>query len=60
MSEHFLDIAVMFEYVVRVDKYIIEIDYNINIQKIRKEIVYKSLKDHRSVGQIKEHYRPFK
>jgi len=50
----------MFEHVIGVDKYIIQIDYNTNIQKIRKEVVHESLKDHRSVSQIKEYYKSFK
>ncbi len=48
--EHFLDIPVMFGHVIGVDKYIIQIYYNTNIQKIRKEIVHESLKGHKSVS----------
>lgn len=58
--EHFLDIPVMFGHVIGVDKYIIQIYYNTNIQKIRKEVVHESLKGHRSISQIKEYYKSFK
>ena len=34
MFEYFFDILAVYKYVVRIDKYIIKIDYNINIQKL--------------------------
>ena len=51
---------VMFGYVIRVDEYIIQIDYDTNIQKIRENVVYKLLEGCRSIGKTKEHYRPLK
>ena len=50
MLEYFFNIPVVFRHVVWVDKYIIQIDYDTNIQKIRKDIVYESLKSHRCCG----------
>jgi len=43
---------IMFGHVIKVDKYIIQIDYNTNIQKIREKIVYKLLKNYRSINSI--------
>jgi len=48
----------MFGYVIGVDKYIIQIDHNTNIQEIGKKIIYKSLESCGSVGKTKGHYRP--
>ena len=50
----------MFGHIIQVDEYIIQIDYNTDIQKIRENVVYESLKGHRSIGKTKQHYRPFK
>jgi len=58
--EHFFYMPVMFGHVIRVDKYIIQIDHDTDIQEIRKNVVYESLKGCGSIGKTKEHYRPFK
>ena len=58
--EYFLNMSVMFGYVIRVDEYIIQIDYDTNIQNIRENVVYKLLEDYRSISKTKEHYRPLK
>jgi len=58
--EYFLDIPVIFGHVIWVDKYIIQIDYNIDIQKVGENIIYKLLKGCKSIGKIKEYYRPLK
>ena len=50
----------MFGHVIQVDEYIIKIDHNTNIQEIRENIVYKLLKDGKSIGKTKRHYKPFK
>ena len=50
----------VFGHIVWVDKYIIQIDYDTDIQKIREDVIYESLKSYRSIGKIKEHYRPLK
>jgi len=51
---------VMFIYVIWVDEYIIQIDHDINIQKIREEVIYKLLKGDRSIDKTERHYRPLK
>ena len=58
--EYFFNIPVMFRHVVLVDKYIIQIDHNTNIQNIRENVIYKSLKDYRSIDKTKGHYKPLK
>ena len=60
MLEYFLNMPVIFGHIIQVDKYIIQIDYNIDIQKVRKNVIYESLKDYRSTSKTEEHYRPFK
>jgi len=51
---------VMLGHVIQVDEYIIQIDYDTNIQKIRENVVHKSLEGHRSIGKTEGYYRPFK
>jgi len=60
MLEYFLNILMMFVHVIRVDKYIIQIDNDINIQQIRENIVYELLKDCGSIGKTERYYRLFK
>ena len=60
MFEYFIYMPVMFRHVIRVDEYIIQIDYNTNIQKVRENVVYELLKGHESIGKTERHYRPFK
>ena len=50
MLEYFFHILVMFKHVIWIDKYIIQIDYNTNIQKIRKNVIHESLKSCESIG----------
>ena len=56
--EYFLNMPAMFGHVIWVDEYIIQIDHDTNIQKIRKKIIYKLLEDCGSIGKIKGHYKP--
>jgi len=58
--EYFFHMPVMLGHVIQVDKYIIQIDHDTDIQKVRENVVYKSLEGHGSIGKAKEHYRPFK
>jgi len=51
---------VMFGHVIQVDEYIIQIDHNIDIQKIRKNVIHKLLEDYRSISKTERHYRLFK
>ena len=60
MLEYFLNMLVMFRHVIWVDEYIIQIDYNTDIQKIREEVIHESLKGYGSIGKTERHYKPFK
>jgi len=60
MLEYFFYILVMLEHVIQVDEYIIQIDHDTDIQKIRKNIVHEFLEDHGSIGKTEGHYRLFK
>ena len=60
MLEYFFHMLVMFGQVIRVDEYVIQIDHNIDIQKVGENVVHESLEDHGSIGKTKGHYRPFK
>ena len=50
----------MFRHVIQVDEYIIQIDHNKNIQKVREEVVHELLEGCRSIGKTKEHYKLLK
>jgi len=58
--KYFLNMLAMFGHVIRVDEYIIQIDHNTNIQKIRKEVVHELLKGYRSIDKTKKYYRLLK
>jgi len=58
--EYFFYMPVMFRHVIRVDEYIIQIDHNTDIQKVRENVVHESLEGHGSIGKTEGHYRPFK
>jgi len=58
--EYFFYMLVMFKHVIQVDEYIIQIDHNIDIQKVRENVVHELLKSYRSIGKTERHYRPFK
>jgi len=58
--EYFFHMLVMLRHVIRVDEYIIQIDHNTDIQKIRINVVHESLESYGSIGKTKGHYRPFK
>ena len=60
MLEYFLNMLVMFRHVIWVNEYIIQIDHNTDIQKIRENIVHELLEGRESIGKTKEHYRPLK
>ena len=60
MFEHFLNMLAMFRYIVGVNEYIIKIDYDIDIQKIEKEVIHELLKDCRSIGKTEEYYKLLK
>ena len=58
--EYFLNMLVMFGHVIRVDEYIIQIDHNTNIQKVRENIIYELLEGCKSIGKTERHYRLLK
>ena len=60
MLKYFFYIPVMLGHVIPVDEYIIQIDHDTDIQKIRENVVYESLKGRESIGKTKGHYRLFK
>ena len=49
----------MIGHVIQVDKYIIQIYHNTDIQKIGEKVIYELLKDHKSIGKTKGHYKLF-
>jgi len=51
---------VMFRHVIQVDEYIIQIDHDIDIQKVEENVVYELLEGCGSIGKAEGHYRPFK
>jgi len=50
----------MFGHVIRVDEYIIQIDYDTDIQEIGENVIHKLLKGYGSIGETEGHYRLFK
>ena len=58
--EYFFYMLVMFRHVIQVDKYIIQIDHDTDIQKVRENVVHESLEGRGSIGKTEGHYRPFK
>ena len=58
--EYFFYMSVMFGYVIQVDEYIIQIDHDTDIQKIRENVIYELLESHGSIGKTEGYYRPFK
>ena len=51
---------VILRYVIQVDEYIIQIDHDTDIQEVRENVIYESLKGCRSIGKTERHYRLFK
>ena len=60
MLEYFFYMLVMFGHVIRVDEYIIQINHNTDIQKVRENIIHESLEGCGSIGKAEEHYKLFK
>ena len=53
--KYFFNILVVFRHVIRVDEYIIQIDHNIDVQNVRENVIYKSLKGCGSIGKTEGH-----
>jgi len=60
MLEYFFYMPVMLGHVIQVDEYIIQIDHNTDIQKVRKNFVHELLEGRGSIGKTEGHYRLFK
>ena len=60
MLKYLFYIPVMFGHVICVDKYIIQINHDTNIQKVGENVVHESLEGCRNIGITKRYYRPFK
>ena len=52
MLKYFFHMSVMFGHIIQVDEYIIQIDHNTDIQKVRKNIVHKLLEGRRTLQTI--------
>ena len=50
---YFLDMLGMYRHVIEIYEYIIQIDYDIDIQNIKKKIIHKLLKSYESIGKTK-------
>jgi len=48
------------KHITEVNKDIIKIDYYTNIQEIKKDVIYESLKDSKNIGKTTKHHRLFK
>ena len=60
MLEYFFYMLVILGHVIQVDKYIIQIDHNTDIQKVGENVIHESLESRGSIGKAEGHYRPFK
>jgi hypothetical protein len=58
--QYFMYMFPMFEQVVGIDEYIIEVHDDTYIKHISKDIIHKMLKDHGTIGQAEQHDLPFK
>ena len=58
--EYFFYMPVMLGHVIRVDEYIIQIDHDTDIQKVRENVIHESLESRGSIGKTEGYYRLFK
>jgi len=58
--EYFFYMPVIFGYVIQVDEYIIQIDHDTDIQKVRENVIHELLEGYRSIGKTERYYRSFK
>jgi len=58
--EYFFNMPVMFGHVIQVDEYIIQIDYNTDIQKVRENVIHELLEGCKSISKTEGHYRLLK
>jgi len=60
MLEYFFYVPVMLGHVIQVDEYIIQIDHDTDIQKIRENVIHELLEGYGSIDKTEGHYRLFK
>jgi len=53
MFKYFFDILAVYKYIVRIDEYIIKVDHNTDIQKIREYNIHELLEGHRNISKVK-------
>jgi len=58
MLKYFFYMLVVFGHVIQVDKYIIQIDHDTDIQEIGENIIHELLKGCGSISKTEGHYRP--
>ena len=58
--EYLFNMLVVCRHIIRVNEYIIKIDHNTKIQKIREYVIYKLLKDYESINKAEWYYRLLK
>ena len=58
--EYFFYMPVMLGHIIQVDEYIIQIDHDTDIQKVRENVIHELLEDHGSISKTEGHYRLFK
>jgi len=51
MFKYFFDILAVYKYIVRIDEYIIKVDHNTDIQKIREYDIHELLEGHRNISK---------
>jgi hypothetical protein len=59
MSQYFLDMFPIFDWVIGVDEYIVEVHNDAYIKHISEDVIHKMLKGHGTVHQAEQHDLPF-
>jgi hypothetical protein len=59
-EEDFSDLGPVLFFVIRVDEDVIQIYKDADIEQVRKNVIHKSLKCSRSIGESERHDTPFK
>ena len=56
--ENFTDMSVVKVYVIRINKYVVEVYDNTNIDHVCEDVVHEMLKSRQGVGKAEWHYLP--
>ena len=59
-AEYFPDMSFVLRKVIGIDQYVIQVDDDINVHHIGKDVVHEPLKSCRSVSKAFRHYQPLK